>query len=202
MTYAFEAPDAKATLVFIPGGEGHRGVKPDWTANHGYFSTYHYNVMLRSLSNPAVTSGQFNVVIFDSPAELRIARHWSSERTGTDHLSRVEDVVRYYKERLGKPVWLMGHSMGSISVTELYKRLQGKKGDDLVAGLIVSGGAHQAARIRQHCCRTGPHQDRHTIARRQRPVSVGLSHVFRSGSRCGQSAGSIHEQTPSLALGL
>ncbi len=140
MTFLFEAAEAKATLVFIPGGEGHRGVKPEWTADHGYFSSYHFNVMLRSLSDPKATSGQFNVVIFDSPADLPTANHWSGARASTDHLSRVEDVVRYYKEKFGKPVWVMGHSMGSISITELYKRLQDKKSEDLVAGLIWSGG--------------------------------------------------------------
>lgn len=140
MTFLFEAPQAKATLVFIPGGEGRRGIKPEWTASHGYFSSYHFNVMLRSLSDATVTSGQFNVVIFDSPADLPVARHWSAARESTDHLSRVEDVVRHYRERFGKPVWVMGHSMGSISITELYKRLQDSKTESLVAGLILSGG--------------------------------------------------------------
>ena len=142
MTFLFETAGAKATMVFIPGGEGRRGVKPEWTANHGYFSSYHFNVMLRSLSDPTVTSGQFNIVIFDSPADLPTANHWSAARASTDHLSRVEDVVRHYKERFGKPVWVMGHSMGSISITELYKRLQDSKSEDLVAGLIFSGGVN------------------------------------------------------------
>ena len=70
MTFLFEASDAKATLVFIPGGEGRRGVKQEWTANHGYFSSYYFNVMLRNLSDPMVTSGRFNIVIFDSPVDL------------------------------------------------------------------------------------------------------------------------------------
>jgi alpha-beta hydrolase superfamily lysophospholipase len=98
--------------------------------------------MLRSLGDATVTSGQSNVVIFDSPADLLVTRHWSAARESTDHLSRVEDVVRHYRERLGKPVWLMGHSMGSISITELYKRLQDNKSESLVAGLISSGSVN------------------------------------------------------------
>jgi len=140
MTFLFPAKDAVATLVFIPGGEGRRGFGADVTERHGYFSGYPFNRMLRSLSDPATTSGRFNVVIFDSPTMLVAANHWSAQRAGTDHLSRVEDVVRHYKERLGKPVWLMGHSMGSISVTETYKRLQDEKRAALVSGLIVSAG--------------------------------------------------------------
>lgn len=140
MSFLFEAPQAEATLVFIPGGEGHHGMKPEWTASHGYLSSYHFNVMLRSLSDSTITSGKFNVVIFDSPANLPTANHWSAARQSTDHLSRIEDVVRHYKEKLGKPVWLMGHSLAGISITEFYKRLQDKKAEDIVAGLVLSGG--------------------------------------------------------------
>lgn len=138
MTFLFEAKEARATLVFIPGGEGFHGIHAKSKENHGIFSFYPFNVMLRSLSDPKATSGRFNVVIFDSPEPLSAPNHWSAARTGADHLSRVEDVVRFYRERLGKPVWVMGHSMGSISVTELYKRLQDGKRQDLVAGLVLS----------------------------------------------------------------
>jgi pimeloyl-ACP methyl ester carboxylesterase len=140
MTFLFEAAGARATLVFIPGGEGRRGIKPEWTASHGYFARNEFIMMLRSLSDPSLTSGRVNVVIFDSPEDLPTRGHWSGARTGADHLSRVEDVVRHYRDRIGKPVWVMGHSMGSISLTEFYKRLQDRKSDDLVAGLILSGG--------------------------------------------------------------
>jgi pimeloyl-ACP methyl ester carboxylesterase len=140
MTFLFRAPEAKATLVFIPGGEGRRGIQPDWKETHGYFIKYEFNVMLRSLTDPQLTSGSFDVVIFDSPTDLPVQRHWSTARTSADHLSRIEDVVRFYKEKLGRPIWLMGHSMGSISVTEFYKRVQSKKSEDLVAALIISGG--------------------------------------------------------------
>lgn len=145
MTFLFQAAGAKATLVFIPGGEGRAGVRPEWTADHGYFSKYHFNLMLRSLTDPAATSGHLNVVIFDSPNDLPTANHWSVARTGDDHLSRVGDVVRHYREKLGKPVWLMGHSMGTISITEFYKRLQDKQNENLVAGLIFSGGENGAS---------------------------------------------------------
>lgn len=140
MTFLFRAPEAKATLVFIPGGEGRRGVQADWTEAHGYFTKYEFNAMLRSLSDPQLTSASFDVVIFDNPTDLPVERHWSSARTRADHLARIENVVRYYREKLGRPVWLMGHSMGSISVTEFYKRLHRNKGEDLIAALIVSGG--------------------------------------------------------------
>jgi len=142
MTFLFRAPEAKATLLFIPGAEGRRGIQTDWKETHGYFTKYGFNVMLRSLADPQLTSGSFDVVIFDSPTDLLVQRHWSGARATADHLSRIEDVARYYKEKLGRPIWLMGHSMGTISVTEVYKRLQARKSEDLVAALIVSGGVN------------------------------------------------------------
>jgi pimeloyl-ACP methyl ester carboxylesterase len=145
LTFLFRAADAKATLVFIPGGEGRAGLKPEWTADHGYFSKYYFNLMLRSLTDSKATSGSFNLVIFDSPVDLPTANHWSAARASAEHLSRVEDVVRHFRDLLGKPVWVMGHSMGSISITELYKRLQEKKAENLVAGLIFSGGENGAS---------------------------------------------------------
>jgi Alpha/beta hydrolase family len=138
MTFLFEAAEAKATLVFVPGGEGYHGIHAKSKATHAYFSFYPFNVMLRGLSDPRVTSGRVNVVIFDSPEYLPTTSHWSASREGADHLSRVEDVVRFFREKLGKPVWVMGHSNGSISATELYKRLQDGKRQDLVSGLILS----------------------------------------------------------------
>ncbi len=144
LTFLFRAAEAKTTLVFIPGGEGRAGLKPEWTAEHGYFSKYYFNLMLRSLTDPKLTSGSANLVIFDSPVDLPTANHWSVARTSAEHLSRVEDVVRHFRDLLGKPVWVMGHSMGSISISELYKRLQEKKAESLVAGLIFSGGENGA----------------------------------------------------------
>lgn len=137
MTFLFEAQHAKSTLVFVPGGGGHFGIEPEWTAEHRYFS-FPFNRMLRRLTDPMSSSGQVNLVIFDNPSEISFRRGWSGARMAPDHLSRVEDVVRFYADKLGKPVWLMGHSAGSISITELYKGLQARKQEGLVAGLICS----------------------------------------------------------------
>ena len=96
--------------------------------------------MLRSLGNPRASSGLANLVLFDNLTEIPYRRGWASGRTASTHLSRVEDVVRFYAGKLGKPIWLMGHSAGSISITETYKRLQAKNQESLIAGLIYSAG--------------------------------------------------------------
>ena len=139
MTFLFQAKDAKVTLVFIPGGGGNFGIQPDWTADNPYFSGT-FNRMLRRLTNPKLTSGRSNVVIFDNPRGMPYHRGWSFQRTGSDHISRIEEVAGFYGEKLGKPVWLIGHSAGSISITTLYKSLQDRKQEQLVAGLIYSAG--------------------------------------------------------------
>src|SRR5687767_12118895 len=76
ITFLLPAPESRATLLFIPGGEGPRGIRLDWTERHGYFTKNEFTVMLRSLSDPQRTSGSFDVVIFDSPSDLPVQRHW------------------------------------------------------------------------------------------------------------------------------
>jgi hypothetical protein len=143
MTFLYEAKEAKGTLIFIVGGEGHVGVKPNWDASHGYFSRYHFNTMLQTLSDPKSSSGFFNVVIYDNPKPFPIQggagrTSWSAMRAGSEHLERIESVVQFYRDKLKKPVWLMGHSLGSISITKFSDYLRDNKKEDLVAGYVYS----------------------------------------------------------------
>lgn len=143
MTFLYSAKEPKATLVYIVGGDGSVGVKQDWNEQSGYFARYHFNLMLQKLSDPKATSGNVNVVIFDNPTKMPVgANSWSGLRAGSDHLTRIESVVHFYKEKFNKPVWLMGHSMGTISIVEFYKHLLKKKQESSVAGLIYSAGVN------------------------------------------------------------
>lgn len=65
LTFAWTGANARATLVLIPGGEGRIGLTPD-RKNLGGF----YGAVLKPLSDPTLTSGVFNVVVFDSPITL------------------------------------------------------------------------------------------------------------------------------------
>ncbi|MEY3871973.1 MAG: hypothetical protein RLZZ296_968 [Pseudomonadota bacterium] len=133
-TLYWQGKAAKALLVFIPGGEGYIGLKPGQTDHR-----YQFYQMLKRLTNPAFTSGKFDVVLLDSPAELSPRQPYPTARAGSDHMVRIESVVRFYKEKTALPVWLMGHSNGGISLTEFVLYLQ--KGDkmSLIAGIIPSG---------------------------------------------------------------
>jgi hypothetical protein len=119
-TFVWESKEAKAILIFIPGGEGQLKLIPDRKDLGGF-----YGNTLKPLSDPTKTSGLFNVVLFDSPVLLPSGTLGS--RSTADHMMRIESVVLYYKAKFNKPIWLMGHSNGAVSETEFYKYLQGKK---------------------------------------------------------------------------
>ena len=136
-TFVWEGKDAKATLIFIPGGEGQLKLTPDRKDVGGF-----YGNTLKPLSDPNKTAGLFNVVLFDSPVAL--PSRTMSSRSTADHMMRIESVVLFYKAKFNKPIWLMGHSNGAVSETEFYKYLQGKKRESLISGMIYSSARNGA----------------------------------------------------------
>jgi hypothetical protein len=139
LTFVWPSPQAKTTLIFIPGGEGRIGLTPE-RRNLGGF----YAATLKPLSDPQLTSGSFNVVVFDSPVNLPVGSAYPYSRQSSEHLLRIESVVRHYKELYGLPVWIMGHSNGAVSITEFYKMLQKKNQETLVQGAIFSSARNGA----------------------------------------------------------
>ncbi|MEY2621539.1 MAG: hypothetical protein RIT26_1359 [Pseudomonadota bacterium] len=134
MTMYFQGTASKAVLIFIPGGEGYIGLKEGQTDHR-----FHFFQTLKRLSDPTLTSGQWDVVLLDSPAELSPRQFYPAARGASDHLIRIESVMRHYKEKTGLPVWLMGHSNGGISLTEFLKYAQKKLKLDWIGGMIASG---------------------------------------------------------------
>lgn len=51
---------------------------------------------------------------------------------------RIESAIRFYKEKTGLPVWLMGHSNGGISLTEFLKYARKNNRVELISGMVVS----------------------------------------------------------------
>lgn len=139
MTFLWRAQAPRATLVFIPGGEGRLGLRSDRTTLGGF-----YGATLKPLADASLTSGAFNVVVFDSPVNLPVGTDYPYSRQGREHLLRIESVVRYYKDLFAKPVWLMGHSNGAVSLTEFYKMLQGARKTELLDGAIYSSARNGA----------------------------------------------------------
>ena len=133
-----ESPKARAILVSIPGGEGRIGLKPDSVLDASTARTS-LGRMFVALTDPAQTSGSLHVVLFDSPVVLPM-RAQLPERATTDHMIRIESVVRHYRDRFKLPVFLMGHSNGGYSIAEFQKHLADSKRQELVAGYIFSAG--------------------------------------------------------------
>jgi hypothetical protein len=139
-TFLWQAKQPKASLIFIPGGEGKLGLAPDRTNLGGF-----YGATLRPLSDEKLSSGYFNVVVFDSPVMLPSGTDYPYSRQSNEHLLRIQSVVNHYKEKYGLPVWLMGHSNGAVSITEFYKLLQKNKNEKMIAGIIYSSARNGAA---------------------------------------------------------
>ncbi len=133
MTMYWQGKASKAVLILIPGGEGYIGLKSNQTDH-----PYHQFQTLKRLTDPALTNGHFDVVLLDSPAELSPRQMYPAARGGSDHLIRIESAIRFYKNKTGLPVWLMGHSNGGISLTEFVKYAQKNGKMDLISGVINS----------------------------------------------------------------
>ena len=139
LTMYWQGKDAKAVLLLIPGGEGYVGLKPG-QADH----KYHQFQTLKRLSDPSLTSGQFDVVLLDSPTPLSPNQRYPAARGGSEHLIRIESAVRFYKDKTGLPVWLMGHSNGGISLTEFLKYARKNNRMDLIDGMVVSAARDES----------------------------------------------------------
>jgi|APGre2960657373_1045057.scaffolds.fasta_scaffold69959_1 hypothetical protein len=133
--------EAKGTFIFIPGGDGNVGMKAGWTEEaSGYLGKYHFLRTLKRLSDKDLTTGSFNVVVFDNPTNLGLDRY-PSQRTTADHMTRIESVVTFYADKLKKPIWLFGHSNGGFSIAEFHKYLEKKyPKSNIVNGWIFSAG--------------------------------------------------------------
>ena len=126
-TMPYETSDAKLTIVVIMGYPGSFGVK---AGDH-----FVRNTTARMMRDFAYRQKvKANIVILDSPFPLQDI----AARSTGDHLSRIESVVRFYTEKFKVPVWLLGHSDGSISVAEYLNRSEETRRS--IAGSILSGG--------------------------------------------------------------
>ncbi len=130
MTMLWEVPDADLTLVLLPGYPGRLGIRPGDVAVN--------NQTVRLMQDMLTFAGvRMNLVVFDSPDPLQGV----GARAAGSHQVRLEEVVRFYRQRLGRPVWLMGHSDGSISVSEFLNRSEANR--RAVAGAILSASRNE-----------------------------------------------------------
>ncbi|MBU3538335.1 alpha/beta hydrolase [Polynucleobacter sp. UK-Gri1-W3] len=118
--------NAKAVVLLFPGGGGVLNLQDDGSTTNGH-------TFVRSKDLWA----QYGIdsVLVDTPYDLGAGLR--NSRSIRDHQQRILNVVTYYKEKLNLPVWVFGHSMGTVSVTEFVNG--GKEKEKLIAGVIVAG---------------------------------------------------------------
>ena len=140
-TLYWESPDAKATLILIPGGNGHIGLRPTQTDTRNDF----YQA-LKILTDATGGNPGMHVVLFDNPTPMTTTNRsgYLTARATADHMSRISSVVRFYKQKTGKPVWLMGHSNGAVSITEFLRYKDPENAPSRISGLIVSSAQRVA----------------------------------------------------------
>jgi hypothetical protein len=126
--YHWDAP-GQHFLLFIPGGEG--AAQADSVPLHRGLAT---------LADESKTRGRIAVGIFESPYRMPYGSGFPTARTSQDHLRRIESVVTHFRNSTGKQVWIMGHSMGGVSVSEFQKYLEKNNKQDLIGGVIYSNG--------------------------------------------------------------
>ncbi len=132
MTMLMEAErPAKATILFLPGGDGVVPIKEGMTEPRNPFTL--------GVFGPLIKSG-YNVVIVGTPYPIN---HGRNPTITNDRLDRIESVIKFYGEKLKAPIWLMGHSTGGLQVIEFANRAT--ENLKLLRGLIMSGSRHESS---------------------------------------------------------
>jgi hypothetical protein len=125
----YTQPSSKQMVIFLPGGTGSFSLPKPQTESKGFLG------MLKSISD----AGGVDLAIVNSPYPLNDnpGSYYPAMRDSSDHLDRVEAVIRQYHQT--HQIWLMGHSNGTFSITTIMRRLQKQNDTGLIKGLIMSG---------------------------------------------------------------
>lgn len=131
-TLLVATPNAKAAVLLFPGGGGMLRLQDD-----GSSTNFHTFVRSKNLW------AQYGIdaILVDTPYDL--GGGMRNSRSIRNHQQRILNVVRYYKEKLNLPIWIFGHSMGTVSVTEFANG--GKDQAALISGVIVAGTYRSAS---------------------------------------------------------
>ena len=131
-TLLISAPNPKALVLLFPGGGGMLRLRDDG-------STRNPHTFVRSVN--LWSQYQIDAVLVDTPYDLGDLKR-GDLRGREDHLERVGEVVRYYKNKTKLPIWIFGHSMGTSTATYFVNQLN--ESSKLLAGVIIAGTVRTA----------------------------------------------------------
>jgi pimeloyl-ACP methyl ester carboxylesterase len=101
--WLMERPNATATVMLLPGGEGGIGMKDGVPASSNFL------VRTRDL----FAAAGYNVALVGKPSDRQDLDIYY--RSSADHVADLRRVVAKLRHDQGKPVWLVGTSLGTIS---------------------------------------------------------------------------------------
>lgn len=123
---SIESDNPKAVVLLFPGGSGRLKLykdKNEWSLN---------NFLIRS--REYFVKEDFIVVSMDAPSDKRDKNGmYYGFRTSDEHLVDIVSVIKYVKEKYNKPIWVVGTSRGTESVSNLA--IKTKK---LINGLVLT----------------------------------------------------------------
>ena len=121
--WLMERPNATATVMLLPGGEGSIGAAKGQEPRSKNFL-----VRTRDLFADA----GFNVAVVGRPSDTQDMT--LSFRAGADHIEDLRVIAERLRSQLGKPVWLVGTSRGSVSAAAAGAKLD----PPAIAGLVLT----------------------------------------------------------------
>ena len=124
--YYMQNPAPKATVVLFPGKQG------DIRLKNGVPTSDNFLVRSRDYF---VAHG-FNVAILDMPSDHHI-------RTNDEHIEDIRKTVEYLKKYASLPVWLVGTSKGTISVTAAAIAF----GNEELAGIVLTSSITESTEM-------------------------------------------------------
>jgi len=133
LTMYWAAKDAKAVVIYLPGGTGFFGLREGQSRVSDRFTNN-----LAKLAGPEYGSEEIDFVLMDTPQRLSPDHMYPTARGSKEHLIRIESVVNFYKNKTHLPVWLLGHSTGGISLSKFVEYLQDSNQLNLIDGVVAS----------------------------------------------------------------
>jgi pimeloyl-ACP methyl ester carboxylesterase len=127
--WMMERPDAKATLLLIPGGGGGNGLRDG--------APHSLNFLVRS--RDFFAGAGYNVALLGKPTDRPELD--AQYRSGDDHITDVRAVVAKLSADYGKPVWIVGTSLGSISAAATAVGMDPSK----LAGIVLSSSVTRSS---------------------------------------------------------
>lgn len=120
-------PKEKNLVVFLPGGDGSFKMDRVW-----------YRPYMNGIGKVATIIPNASGAMVNSPYSLGHTYNASGRFTDS-HIARTINALEVLKQKTEKPIWIWGHSNGSISALEVYAKLEKMGNVGLIEGVILTG---------------------------------------------------------------